>query len=648
MKKTFFWMASAFLLSFVSCSDDCDHQTGPIHEHIIDIVGDWYESDMNEEIRYAANGTFYDRYALFNRCGETEGSYELDAKNKKLTWRYFMGEAQFADWSIKEATSYQLTIYSSTVAEHTAEKIVEKYHLAVGETATIKIATEDPTFAGAQFSSKNERVAAVSAEGVITAMGEKGTTYIKVSSGSFNVWVRVTVGDDCADLWADYVSVIGQDYVQMRKTLAVLGEPVMTGEDGYSFAFKHQLHDLIEYTNVFLCPEDGQTTEIQLQLFDAVSESSVLAYMNAHYYKALDADQLVFYSNVEDLDHSKAIIVYDKENKKVIFCETEHFFERVHVKDLWTDFTPLFGKGKNEVKNEMNKLGSMFLMSDYSYSENGSDYYSVTGSDYASLVGFVFNPDEQMSEFWVYMNDQSNLKDVNDYLSKVYTLDQSESTNTALTFYNADRSIRVVLDLNFRAVIYTNLTMKQHQTKQNILGDYYQGLGLSAGEIISAYGTPDSNDGKSLLYMVGNAYVQAALFSISETTQKCNVVGVLLAEGVETATIVDFLNSKYTVYANGTAADGSQYAWTDGPTVVESSMGIIYSVTNGMVIYQQLGGTSKAKQMNLLISSPQTCVRPLYNVKLRRDKAAAAGMQSIQTKQPTLIERFVNFHSVRK
>lgn len=57
------------------------------------------------------------------------------------------------------------------------------------------------------------------------------------------------------------------------------------------------------------------------------------------------------------------------------------------------------------------------------------------------------------------------------------------------------------------------------------------------------------------------------------------------------------------MFANGTAADGSQYAWTNGPSVAESTMGIIYYPEDRMVYYQPLGSAANAKAMTIAISS---------------------------------------------
>ncbi len=602
MKHFVFLFALAMTIGITSCSDDkCTHQLDNCdvcHKNpcICEtwIFGSWYEEAENEEMRFNENGTFYDRYANYQRCAETEGRWEYDKKNSKLTYNYpFMGQTQFVDWTIKNQKEFSFTISSTTVADHNLEKIVESYDLKVGQIANIEFSKDHTVLS---YTSNNERIASVTSDGVIKAEGEKGITYIKVKTTTSNVWVKVTVGDNCSDMWFDYVGLIGLDYSNMRKVLSRLGEPY-SGEDGYSFEFIHQLHDVAHTTTVFLCPEDGIVTEIQLLLKESVPEAKVLSYMDSRYYKIEDSDPYVFYSSVEDPEVSKAIIAYNKEKKCVIFNETQHFLHYPHVKDLWNDFVPLFGSDKNQIKAAMDDYGYTYLMSNFSYSKDGTDYYDVTGNNYVQMAGFVFNPDKLVSEFWLYINTESDANDIYDYLCGKYKENESESSEYSLVFYNDDKSIKVTFDLKNAAVIYTNLTMKQHEANTEILGNYYEGLGMSHDQILAQYGTPFSDDGKMLVYLVGTDYVDLAFFNMDTEINKCTQSGVTINENVATSTIVDYLNSKYTVFAKGTADDGSKYAWTNGPSVAESTMGIIYFPTDRMVMYQPLSSATSAKAM---------------------------------------------------
>lgn len=132
---------------------------------------------------------------------------------------------------------------------------------------------------------------------------------------------------------------------------------------------------------------------------------------------------------------------------------------------LWPDFTTLFGLDDQSVYTQMKNLGGSYSFSDYSYSANGSDYYNISNNDYADIVGFVFNTEDKVSQFWVYYKP-AKVDDIKNYLAKNYTAAESENTGNTYVFYNSSKDLEVVLDGLNGAVIYTNLSMTQHATPQ--------------------------------------------------------------------------------------------------------------------------------------------------------------------------------------
>lgn len=583
----------ALVFGMSSCSEEsCDHVTGGSGELSTSLVGSWYEEALNEEMRFSESGKLYDRYANYSRCGETEGSWEFNSKTNKLTYSYpFMGDMNYIDWTVKDLTENSFTLSSSKDGMHKVERIVEEYTLNVGETVEIKYGGSSSFV----YVSQNERIASVNPRsGVIKAEGEKGITYIKVLNAATTndnnaskkaVWVKVTVGDNCADLWYDYVGLIGLNYAGVTKALSSLGTPV-PGTDGFSYAYGHTFHDVADSTNVFLCPEDNLTNEIQLVLKESVPESAVLSYMNSHYYKMKGDDSYVYFSSSSDPETSKAIVVYNKQQRRIVFCETQHFFQKAHVKELWEDFVSLFGANQTAVKKAMGEYGYKLLMSDASYSKDGSDYYTVSGNKYITMVGFVFNPDKQVSEFWLYMDTTSDANEVYKYLLAKYKEEKTESSKTSLVFYNDDKTMKVVFDLKNGTLTYTKLSMKQHEApKKEMLGTYYEALGMSHDQIVSKYGAPYQEDGTSMYYVVGSENVSIVSFMLDSNTGKCKNTILLLTEQTTLSTVVDYFNSKYYKFDKGTTADGSQYAWVNKSTFATSTMGITYFPKDRMVIY---------------------------------------------------------------
>ena len=585
MKKYLFLIATAITLGFTSCEEECDHGIIP-EPPARELIGTWYYEELNEEDRYHENGSLYTKYCNPSRSEEIEGRYEYDQKNNKVTWYYTSnGQAQFADWAIKKLTDLSLTISSDKKGAFKYGKIVETYQLEVGETANIQFKNAYPSYAVKSYVSNNERLASVTPDGVIKAEGEKGTTYIKITTDQDNAcWVKVVVGDDCLDLWYDYVSMIGMNYAEMKKTLGELGEP-LNGEDGYSFVYENWQHDIISIVALKMNPSDGIINDVRMLLKDGVPESKVLSYMNSRYYKFDDYNDKVYYSTLSDKYKSKAIVIYDKTDRVILICETNAFFNPP-VADLWTDFVPLFGMDKNYVKTKMEGYQYPFLMSDASYSANGSDYYQVKGNKYVNMVGFVFNPDDVVSEYWVYMKSITDSHDFYNYLSSKYNEEVSEATGQSFVFYNRGKTIRIVLDLKNGAVIYRDMTLNQHESpREGLWGDYTVGLGKTVEELVKKYGEPYyiTDDETTFYYKFDETNLDLCSFVFYKGAEKCTHISLIHNEELPASDVVEYLGSLYTVFEKGTSADGSQYAWIDGASLEKSTIGITYFPEDKMV-----------------------------------------------------------------
>lgn len=585
-------IALAMTIGLTSCSDDsCDHVLGPEPPEENWIEGLWYVEADNEEINYGNSGTFYDRYSNVELSGEIEGRYQMDYANMKLTyWYSYLGNNLQKDWTVKNHKEFSFKLSSSVASGLDVEKIVEQHKVNVGDTVKLNFPAERSDINVSSYKSNNELIATVSSDGTVIAMGGKGTTYIKMATNSGNVWAKITVGEDNKDLWCDYVSLIGADYNAMKKYFSRIGEPATDGIDYFKYIMS--IHQYIESVNILIDTEEDFITAIQLFIKDGVPPAEIKSYLKSRYY---EQEEFSFYSTQPEIEESKAIVTYDQENRCVSLFETQHNL----YPELWHDFTKLFGSDKTSVKNAMDKYGYSFLMSDNSYSVDGSDYYRVTDNNYLTMAGFVFNPDKQVSEFWLYLNSKSNPNEIYNYLGHKYNENENESTDYSLVFYNEDKSLKVVLDLVSPAVIYTKLTMKQHEAHTEILGNYYEALGLTHDQIVDKFGTPYLDENNMMYYIVGTDYVNLAAFRLDDTTNKCKSTILTINETVATSTIVDYLGSKYTVFANGTAADGSQYAWTNGPSVAESTLGIVYYPENRMVVYQPLGSAANAKARSM-------------------------------------------------
>lgn len=440
MKKYLFLIATAITLGFTSCSEEeCDHIPTNGGE-TKSIVGNWYEEAENEEMRFGENGSFYDKYCNIRRSGETEGRWEYDSKNKKLTYTYsFMGQSQFADWTVKNLKELSFTISSTMVADHNLEKIVETYQLEVGETANILFTQAYPSYVVKSYTSNNERLASVTSNGVITAEGEKGTTYIKIETNNGNVWVKVVVGDDCLDLWYDYESLMGKDYSKVK---TVLGIPSINGDDGYSYGYiLSDYNDYLQELDVFLNTETGLVEEMALLLKPAVPESLILSYLKSHYYNS----ELLgsgYYMTCPTVENSVAVVKFDKEEKCIRFFPSSYF--------QWPDYVDTFGLTTSEV---IERFGEFYY--------GVLPYYAVVNSFVETIY---FNIDKTTDKVTVYqlgVKSELDSSIIHEILSSKYNCYRSDETGTQFAYRDGeskeDSKIMIVYNVTNKTVTYYDL-----------------------------------------------------------------------------------------------------------------------------------------------------------------------------------------------
>lgn len=445
MKKLLFFIATA--IAFASCgSDDCDHMATNDTSSNNSIVGSWYEESENEEIRYHENGKFYDKYCTIKRSGETEGTYEYNSNTNKLTWTYsFMGQTQMSDWTVKSLTDFSLTIYSSTVAEHKMEKIVESYTLSVGEAANIQFSQVYPSYTVSSYTSLSPRIASVTSDGTITAEGEKGTAYIKIATSAGNVWAKVIVGDDCLDLWYDYPTLIGADYTQIKNTL---GTPSVTGTDGYSYEFNiSDYHDFLSKVDIFLNTKTGKGEEIVLVLKESSSESQILAYLKSHYYENTELGEN-YYTTCSSKDSSVGIVYYDKSNKVIRYYDTDAYLYSPIVADF--NYTLTFGYTTSQIVNAFGALYYDIL-----------PMYSVS-SEYVKTI--YFNIDEKTDKVTAYqltLQDGVDTEVIHSALSYAYNYYKANDENTQFAYRDGDSAetskVMIVFNKEKNVITYYDL-----------------------------------------------------------------------------------------------------------------------------------------------------------------------------------------------
>ena len=112
-------------------------------------------------------------------------------------------------------------------------------------------------------------------------------------------------------------------------------------------------------------------------------------------------------------------------------------------------------------------------------------------------------------------------------------------------------------------------------------------------------------------------------------TNKCNVVSYRINEDVDKEEIISYLNSEYTVFEKGTEPDGSVYAWTNGKTLAESNVGILYYPEKRLVQFGTLGTSAKAKSFGFSNLSSTNVNSKFESILAKRKKNAVSLKNSI-------------------
>ena len=586
MKKFLFLLITAFAVA--ACDDDCDHgyDGGGMASNLL--LGSWYEETQNEEDTYSASSAFYGKYCNKLVQGEGQGTYRLDTERNRLTWSYHVnGMGMTSDWKLRDVSKYQFVQYSD-VAILTYGKIVDTYNMNGGDTKTISF--NELNVQG--YESTNEYIATVSSDGLVTATGEKGTAYIKVKCLEANVYVKVIVGDNYPDLWIDYSGLLGNDYAAMKN---MLGDPDSSSENsGYSlYVYVTELHNILRGLRVSINSDTHKIDQIDMIIREGVPQEELLAYMNAHYYRlAGNYGTQYHYSTSSGLEESRATYAYDTKENAVMIISCEDYMEQMGLL-LFPNFSFAFGLGKEELKENMQYKGYSFYQSFDTYSQNGSDAYLINGYEKVYAAEFIFNPDDVISEYWLYLNatDQNidALAEILKYLKDHYTEATDEYVEGyGMIFYNKDKTIRVTYDLSKYAIVFTDLTMKA--VSRVILGKYWKGLGMTTNELVSMFGDPylvRNNDQGNLqyFYSVVNDYLASVTFNFNKK-KEVNLINVFLRDEVNSEIVKDYLNTLYTFQEEVSTEQGPVMRWIDAQKEEDASMKIGFYTDYGVVVYK--------------------------------------------------------------
>lgn len=441
MKKLIWLILPCVLLA--ACKDDND---GPVKVEIDQLVGQWVydhpEEGVWEAQKFLPSGVFY--YwnkvtgAKFQNAAN-DGRYWIEG-NDRVTCQYSLnGVSAQIKMTVKSISDYSYTAEyndGAALGIFTYARLLDSVRLKPGMSISPQYDTLVKTDIEG-FKSHYSGVAAVDAStGEITGVNP-GHTYVDVITSQGTAVVEVVVFDP-DNMFADYSFAFGKTIPEI---VELLGEYYYFRDDnsGVVYLSNDYLVDEIK----FITGTDDKTHVefVQLVLNDNVSSSEIVNYLSNKYSSLSNSDGVYNYVTDQVVDDNPVAAIYDS-NKSTLS------FGVILPADRWTDFSYLFGQSDDVVGKEMKEWGYPYLFSDYGYSKDGSVYYTINDSEDASMVGFVFNGEKKMSEYWVYLYDDfmNNAKEILAWLKYKYTISAAESTRSQYVLYDKTKRMRIVFD----------------------------------------------------------------------------------------------------------------------------------------------------------------------------------------------------------
>ena len=273
--------------------------------------------------------------------------------------------------------------------------------------------------------------------GTITAVSA-GHTYIDIVTDKGTAVYEVFVFDT-EDMFGDYSFAFGKT---VQEIVDVKGRGYLWKDDHYGVIYLSDdyLADTVRYiTGTY---DNSHIEYAQLCLNGRVSKSEIKQHLDEKYGEPLSAtDGRYSYATGRKAGGNPVAAIYDSNSSILSFAQ-------IQSADRWADFSSLFGQTRDAVKAEMGERSYSFMVSDYSYSKDGSDYYTINDSEDAYMTGFVFNSEGKMCEYWVYPNEnfRNNVKDILAWLKSKYVLSEQESGSTQRVYYDKQNRVRIVFD----------------------------------------------------------------------------------------------------------------------------------------------------------------------------------------------------------
>ena len=452
MKKLLWLIISCVL--FVACKDEKDEPLMTVQ--IDQLVGQWVYDHPEEGIwevqKFLPSGVFY----YWNKVSggwkfqntANDGRFWIE-DNDRVTCQYSLnGVSTQIKMTIKNISDYAYTAEyndGAALGVFTYARLLDNVTLKPGESDSpeynILVKTDIKG-----FKSHDTKIALVDpTSGQITGV-KAGHTYVDIMTSLGTAVIEVVVFDT-DNMFDDYSYAFGKTIPEI---VELLGENYDYRDDNNGLIYLSDDYLIDEIRFITGAYDKTHVEFVQLGLNNNISSNAIINHLSEKYSALSNSDGVYNYITYQSVDGNPIAIIYDSNKAELSYAV-------ILPANRWTDFSYMFGLSDNEVNKEMKKRGYPYSFSDYGYSKDGSDYYTINDSEDATLVGFVFNEEKKMCEYWIYLCEDfmKNANDILTWLKSNYTFSTSESTKSQYVLYDKTKRMRIVFDAS-GYVLYTD------------------------------------------------------------------------------------------------------------------------------------------------------------------------------------------------
>lgn len=301
--------------------------------------------------------------------------------------------------------------------------------------------------------------------------------------------------------------------------------------------------------------------------------------------------------------HNEKVATIDTRNGEITGVSAGHTYI-----DVMTD--------KGTAVYEVIVFDSDNMFEDYSFAFGKTipEIIEIEGEDYLDKddkLGVAYYSDDYLTDTITYMtgledeyhvafvqlslNDNVSKSAIKSYLDNKYELLTSEN---GVYSYLTDQvacgyPVAALYNSQEQTLAFTLIKT------ENLWPDYTTEFGQTPKELKAKYGIPLYETDTSIYFAQENEYVEIVAFSFEPDRNEVYASSVFLRNTCNWQEALNYINSRYYYYDQGSDLENNYFAFTDKSTVEASNIGITFDGVNGCITYIDLSASRQSRSIPL-------------------------------------------------